>query len=400
METLLLSCEAAGTFSNEAFTRSSSGSGLGSVAVPDRADADAVVDLGVHGVRQTHLERLAVVYSSPARAERSTVRNQQVSGSSPLAGSNRINNLQEFRGVSTCGCVGTMWANRPLKPARASTARQHRERPRPTPPLRRPRRAVPFFRPRQAVTRLLIGRAPDGRTHPPSSSSVLVPVGTDAQAASLACAVNATNAHRGSATRPAAPPRRRGAGGYDGGEIRGPQAGGLAATTGSGGWPFPALPALARCVPGRTGSLATHGSSARRLPLRQWPVPDPLVELSDEGRILERPPANEACQATSGIDPPATPKTDPPKKRRMLLKWGTQRRCISVATDHRSRSRDLVYESKDDDACGFCGRRLRRPSGVVNALSTTVQSPPNAARAFSTPRQNPQAARTRLDDRG
>ena len=27
------------------------------------------------------------------------------------------------------------------------------------------------------------------------------------------------------------------------------------------------------------------------------------------------------CQATSGIDPPATPKTDPPKKRRMLLKW-------------------------------------------------------------------------------
>ena len=111
-------------------------------------------------------------------------------------------------------------------------------------------------------------------------------------------------------------------------------------------------------------------------------------------------PYSTRCQATSGIDPPATPKTDPPKKRRMLLKWGTQRGCISVATDHRSRSRDLVYESKDDDACGFCGRRLRRPSGVVNALSTTVQSPPNAARAFSTPRQNPQAARTRLDDRG
>ena len=106
------------------------------------------------------------------------------------------------------------------------------------------------------------------------------------------------------------------------------------------------------------------------------------------------------CQATSGIDPPATPKTDPPKKRRMLLKWGTQRRCISVATDHRPCSRGLVYESKDDDACGFCGRRLRRPSGVANALSTAVQSPPNAARAFSTPRQNPQAARTRLDDRG
>ena len=29
----------------------------------------------------------------------------------------------------------------------------------------------------------------------------------------------------------------------------------------------------------------------------------------------------DGCQATSGIDPPATPKTDPPKKRRMLLKW-------------------------------------------------------------------------------
>ena len=31
-----------------------------------------------------------------------------------------------------------------------------------------PWRAVPFFRPRQAVTRLLIGRAPDGRTRPPA----------------------------------------------------------------------------------------------------------------------------------------------------------------------------------------------------------------------------------------
>ena len=31
--------------------------------------------------------------------------------------------------------------------------------------------------------------------------------------------------------------------------------------------------------------------------------------------------AVDSCQATSGIDPPATPKTDPSKKRRMLLKW-------------------------------------------------------------------------------
>ncbi len=75
------------------------------------------------------------------------VLSQQVSGSSPLAGSNRINNLQGFRGISTCGCVGTMWANRPLKPARASTARQHRERPRPTPPLSRlGGRCLPFDR--------------------------------------------------------------------------------------------------------------------------------------------------------------------------------------------------------------------------------------------------------------
>ena len=65
------------------------------------------------------------------------IRNQQVSGSSPLAGSNRINNLQRFCGIGNCGYIGTMWANRPLKPARASTARQHRERPGPTPPSSR-----------------------------------------------------------------------------------------------------------------------------------------------------------------------------------------------------------------------------------------------------------------------
>ena len=46
---------------------------------------------------------------------------------------------------------------------------------------------------------------------------------------------------------------------------------------------------------------------------------------------------SSGCQATSGIDPPATPKTDPPKKRRMLLKWKRSRRCISVATDRRLR---------------------------------------------------------------
>ena len=36
------------------------------------------------------------------------IRNQQVSGSSPLAGSNRSNILQRFSGIGNCGCVGTM----------------------------------------------------------------------------------------------------------------------------------------------------------------------------------------------------------------------------------------------------------------------------------------------------
>ena len=36
------------------------------------------------------------------------IRNQQVSGSSPLAGSNRINDLQGFSAIGGCGCVGTM----------------------------------------------------------------------------------------------------------------------------------------------------------------------------------------------------------------------------------------------------------------------------------------------------
>ena len=52
-------------------------------------------------------------------------RNQQVSGSSPLAGSNRLNDLQGSSAIGDCGYVGTMWAI------------YHPERPRPTPPLRR-----------------------------------------------------------------------------------------------------------------------------------------------------------------------------------------------------------------------------------------------------------------------
>ena len=65
------------------------------------------------------------------------LRNQQVSGSSPLAGSNKLNNLHGSSAIGDCGRVGTMWANGPLAPARASTARQHRAGPRPTPPLSR-----------------------------------------------------------------------------------------------------------------------------------------------------------------------------------------------------------------------------------------------------------------------
>ena len=36
------------------------------------------------------------------------IRNQQVSGSSPLAGSNRLNNLQGFSEIGNYGRVGTM----------------------------------------------------------------------------------------------------------------------------------------------------------------------------------------------------------------------------------------------------------------------------------------------------
>ena len=74
------------------------------------------------------------------------------------------------------------------------------------------------------------------------------------------------------------------------------------------GWPRPRAAAVGHFPPGRhsrsvflvgPGSLATPGSSARRLQLRQWPVPGPLVEFSDEGRILERPPANQAPRRSS-----------------------------------------------------------------------------------------------------
>ena len=63
---------------------------------------------------------------------------------------------------------------------------------------------------------------------------------------------------------------------------------------------------------------------------------DGNVNNASNGTVTDEPPVRRpspsvaaamasftaaCCQATSGIDPPATPKTDPSKKRRMLLKW-------------------------------------------------------------------------------
>ena len=66
------------------------------------------------------------------------------------------------------------------------------------------------------------------------------------------------------------------------------------------------LPAFRCSGDGRPGAALGEGPvrAARRSPGGARPV---------GGRY--------GCQATSGIDPPATPKTDPSKKRRMLLKW-------------------------------------------------------------------------------
>ena len=46
---------------------------------------------------------------------------------------------------------------------------------------------------------------------------------------------------------------------------------------------------------------------------------------------------------------------------------------MGAATDRRDPTRDLLIESTDESACGACGRRLRRPKGVVNAPWTTPQ---------------------------
>ena len=67
---------------------------------------------------------------------------------------------------------------------------------------------------------------------------------------------------------------------------------------------------------------------------------------------------------------------------RIPAKWNARRSVatllsqfppIGVAADRRDPTRDLVFESTDESACGSCGRRVRRPKGVGNAPSLTVQ---------------------------
>ena len=132
------------------------------------------------------------------------IRNQQVSGSSPLAGSNRINNLKGLARSAIAAVSALCRHPPPHRPARTSVARQHRERPRPTPPLsRRGRRCLPFDRVRPSP----VFSSAALRTYPcaaerfgPGTSR---PV---AQAASHACAVN-TNDPTAGLSIPANPPR-------------------------------------------------------------------------------------------------------------------------------------------------------------------------------------------------
>ena len=95
----------------------------------------------------------------------------------------------------------------------------------------------------------------------------------------------------------------------------------------------------------RQRALAECGSRGSGCTVRVWGCNGPVVEESLGLDRAARRQVQEGLQAagfdpggadgmfgprtrtairrwaTSGIDPPATPKTDPPKKRRMLLKW-------------------------------------------------------------------------------
>ena len=94
-------------------------------------------------------------------------RNQQVSGSSPLAGSNTINNLQGF-GEEEIAAVSALCGQIPSTgPQEPAPRGNHRDRPRATPPLSRlGGRCLPFDR---VWPSPIFGRAPDVRRPPPCS---------------------------------------------------------------------------------------------------------------------------------------------------------------------------------------------------------------------------------------
>ena len=88
-------------------------------------------------------------------------------------------------------------------------------------------------------------------------------------------------------------------------------------------------------APQASRTSAADPAIARRRPVQGGRQPRPVrrvhvraalqKRLHRTGGVVKRRRVQRCgpigCQATSGIDPPATPKTDPPKKRRMLLKW-------------------------------------------------------------------------------
>ena len=113
------------------------------------------------------------------------------------------------------------------------------------------------------------------------------------------------------------------------------------------------------------------------------PSPRAARRAGGHAAASSRGPPVATCQATLKTDPLATSKTDP-RRNGVCCGSGTRRRSVGVVTDRRRRSGDLVYESKDDDACWFCGRRLRRPSGVVNLRDPLIlQYEPNRKQVLS-----------------
>ena len=78
---------------------------------------------------------------------------------------------------------------------------------------------------------------------------------------------------------------------------------------------------------------------------------------------------------------------------RIPAKWNARRSVatfvgqfppLGVATGLQDSTRDVVFESMDEDACGACGRRLRRPRCCGKRAFGDRSVAPNASRAFST----------------